>query len=173
MALTSGARLEELGQCEVRDVARYMDGEPRLSLTIACDAQGHKRTKTAASNRTIPIPPILLRLGFADYVASLPADGRLFPDLMVDKFGLHTSRFSLWFNATFLRKTLGITSKTKVFHSFRHTFITAGREVEMSDEVRKAIEGHAQGTVASKYGYVPLRTMRRFLGKMEFPGFPL
>jgi integrase len=174
MALVTGARLEELGQCDVRDVGRYrVDGEPYLSLTIACDPEKQKTTKTAASNRTIPIPSLLIRLGFADYVASLDADGPLFPDLVIDCFGIRTSRFSTWFNAMFLRKTLGITSPTKVFYSFRHTFISAGREVEMSDEVRRAIEGHAKADVASRYGVVSLRAMRRFMDKMEFPGFPL
>jgi len=42
----------------------------------------------------------------------------------------------------------------------------------MSDEVRRAIEEHAKADVASKYGIVSLRAVRRFMDKLELPGSP-
>lgn len=94
------------------------------------------------------------------------------PTICIASSAIRTSRLSTSFNGTFLRKILGITDPTKAFYSFRHTYITAGREAKMSDEVRRAIEEHAKADVASKYGIVSLRAVRRFMDKLELPGSP-
>jgi len=42
--------------------------------------------KTASSARRVPLHPVILRAGLLDYAATVPQDGRLFPEL---KKGIH------------------------------------------------------------------------------------
>jgi len=84
LGLTTGARLEKIGQAMVAnvktdDAITYID----IDDYAATDDED-KSIKTGTSRRLVPIHSNLLRLGFDSYLKALIAAGhtRLFPDLI-------------------------------------------------------------------------------------------
>lgn len=146
MALFLGCRLEEMGQAFVSDIVT-MDGVLCLDIN---DRGGGKSVKAVSSRRLVPIHPELLRLGFAQYTASLPSDGRLFPQLKPDRFGKRTGNFSKWFGRW--ARDLGVEDRRKVFHSFRHTFKLACRRAGIEEEIHDLLTGHRGSGVGRSYG---------------------
>ena len=104
--------------------------------------------KTEAGERIVPIHPELIRLGSRDYVADRRAAGyrRVFPLWAKGADGTYSSRFSKFFNARLLTK-LGIKTPRLVFHSLRHNFMGAMRDVEINDSIKKVLIGHADNSV--------------------------
>ncbi len=150
LGLYSGARLEEMGQLEVSDIEFHPEHGPYICIRRAVDRS--KRTKNLNSVRNFPVHPKLVELGFLDFVASAKR-GRLFPALRADKYGVLTTSFSTWFGRYLDR--LDIKDSTRVFHSFRHTFIERGKEKStvVPTEVREAIVGHLSAEKIEKiYG---------------------
>lgn len=168
MALYMGPRLEEMGQALASDVV--VVGK-NLSLSINDEAEG-KSVKTASSRRIVPIHPELIRLGFKQYVASVPKSGRLFPDLKQDQFGKWTGNYSKFWGRW--ARGLGITDRRKVFHSFRHTFKAACRRAGLQEEVHDLITGHSGPGVGRGYGRAEqysddlVATLSAALAKVEF-----
>ena len=139
LALFTGARLEELGKLDKADVIQGHPSGAHICIRRAIDKS--QRTKNLNSVRNLPVHPTLVSLGFLDFVNSC-SEGRIFPDLRPDKYGIHTTSFSTWFGSYL--NDLGIVDKTRVFHSFRHSFIQRGKEkaAVVPPEVREAIVGH-------------------------------
>ncbi len=75
--------MEEVCQSRVSDVRR--EGDIHY-LDINAD-DPTKSLKNAGSARRIPLHPAVIAECFLDYVASLPKDGPLFPDMAPNKFG--------------------------------------------------------------------------------------
>lgn len=169
IAVYSGARVGEIGQL-VKENIRCPSGAKRIAYFMFNNEDG-RHTKNRFSNREVPIHPELIRLGLLDYVARLPKGARLFPLLKPNKYGDLTGGFSKWFGK-FLRKEIGIADKRKVFHSFRHTFISACKASRMPLSVRYAIVGHSEGTVDGNYGEVTLETMFKYLKSLKIDGMP-
>ncbi len=120
LALFTGARLGELTQLYVSDVVD-LEGIPCLNIS---DEEEGQRLKTGNAKRLVPMHSALTELGFLRYAAKLRAEGveRIFPELTLrrDGFGHAASN---WFQR--YKKRCGIHEKqTKVFHSFRHLFIS-------------------------------------------------
>lgn len=159
LALFTGARLEELGQLRPMDVQqeRYPDenGEERPGwfIHIREDEADDLKLKNAASERTVPVHAELERLGFIKYAEAAKEAGqaRLFPLLKPNKFGRLTAKWGEWFSP-YLRKTVGVTDKRMVFHSFRHTFKDYARHAGIIEGVQRQIRGHSSGDVADDYG---------------------
>lgn len=159
LALFTGARLEELGQLRPVDVQleRYPDdtGEERLAwlIHIREDDEDNLKLKNAASERVVPVHPELERLGFVAFVetAKKAKQARLFPLLKPNIYGRLTAKWGEWFSP-YLRKTVGITDKRLVFHSFRHTFKDYARHAGVVEGVQRQIMGHSPGDVADEYG---------------------
>lgn len=149
IALYMGCRLEEIGQLFVEDV-RTARGISYLA--IRGEAGGEQSVKTQASIRDVPLHPVLLKLGFLDYVAKVrrTASRRLFPDI-TSRRNKVTAAYSTWFGR-YLDK-LSIRERLKVFHSFRHTFKDACREAGIDPKVAIAFTGHADDSVAESYGH--------------------
>ncbi|MFC3442175.1 tyrosine-type recombinase/integrase [Sphingobium rhizovicinum] len=153
IGLFAGMRLNEICQLHTADV-RKLDGIWCFIVT----GQGEgKRLKTASSERIVPVHPALINMAFLKYVEDRRRSGdvRLFPELCVDAFGLHSGRFSRWF-ARFL-VTCDAAADRTCFHSFRHSFRDAMREAKVDREVVLALggwasSGFAGGAVADQYG---------------------
>jgi integrase len=122
-----------------------------------------KRVKTDASERVVPVPAELIRLGLLSYVqARRRADGQgawLFPSVSPDQGRAGVPAFSQWFGR-YLRAT-GVTDRAKVFHSFRHTVKDALRRGRADHEIREALIGHAQASTVS-WGYGANAMLSRF-----------
>ena len=159
MALYTGARLEELGQLRPQDITRltYPDncGQDQSSwfIRITEDGTDKLRLKNAASERLVPIHPMLEKLGFLAFVTTADEAGqdRLFPGLKPNIYGRLTAKWGEWFGP-YLRKVCGVTDKRLLFHSFRHTFKQYARHSRMIEGVQRQLMGHSPGDVADEYG---------------------
>ncbi len=122
-------------------------------------------SKNARSKRLVPIHRDLVTLGFLDHVEALRAKGQelLFPDWSP------SDKVNNWFNVTYLRRTLGITSKSKVFYSFRHTLATELARSGCDRQLSMMITGHAPQDIAATYIQdSPITLMAGALDKVAF-----
>lgn len=165
LGLLTGARLNELGQLYVKDI-HILEGA-QINITDRNCLDGHpKRLKNSTSNRIIPIHPILVELGFLDFVKSKRAV-YLFDDLHHHGSYEPTKPFSQWFGR-YLRRT-GILEKQKVFHSFRHTFKDECRRNGIEEEVHDALTGHGSKArqIGRSYGAgVPFEILDRAVASL-------
>lgn len=159
------ARVEEVAQALVTDV-RERDGTWYLDVN---DEGAGKSLKNAGSARRMPLHPALLTEGFLAYVAGLPRDGRLFPDLRPGAFGdldaAYSKRAGRWLRG------LGIADRRKVAnHSWRHRFKDVCRDAVVPRDVHDALTGHAGGGVGDRYGSGhSLRTLAEAVRKLPPP----
>ncbi len=153
IALFTGARLEEICQLHISDIRDSADG-PFFHITLESDDDtiGHtKQLKTEASNRTCPVHPELIALGFLSYVAELKTQGcaQLFPELRPEASGKMGARASEWF--TTYRRKCGVGAlagrSRKVFHSFRHTMNAELQKLGVAQEIRELLCGHKSASV--------------------------
>lgn len=141
--------------------------------------------KKGVSLRRFPIPQILLDLGFADYVRSIPRGEWLLPMQVSSRTPRNRARYALNALGDYLRTTLAEKNPLYVTYSFRHTVIDEAREVEVPQEVRDALVGHAEGDHRAKnagelfygarwYPATPLLKATAKLGRAHRlpPGFP-
>lgn len=164
LARFTGARLEELCQLHVDDITNHQ-GTPCLRID---DKHEGQQLKNTSSRRTLPIHPILLKLGLIEHVDTMRATGhtRLFPDLEATR-GKYGHAPSKWFSR--YKAKQGISDPRKTFHSFRHTFIDDLREASVQDSLIKRMVGHIDSTVTfGVYGSrIPLQAMLNALEKIE------
>lgn len=128
----TGARIEEL--C-------------RLSKDSVITVEGIKcfdfpRSKSKASQRVVPIHPKLLPT--IERLMEETKDGFLIPTSSHDHYGKRSHAISKAFGR--LRTATGF-SKLHVFHSFRHTIVTALIRAEVTDALVKELVGHETGSV--------------------------
>ncbi|MGO9740597.1 MAG: site-specific integrase [Roseiarcus sp.] len=168
IALFSGMRLEEIGQLDVNDI-RQSPVSPYFDITTLENKSPHgsdkpdprklnahrvdngKAVKTLGSIRRIPIHPLLIELGFLQFVARRRKEGgrRLFNHLNPYRERC-TKNWSRWWGR-YQNKEMTILPE-KDFHSFRHTFKDALREAGVVEKLQDALLGHASGKVGDKYG---------------------
>ncbi|MCP1173658.1 site-specific integrase [Ralstonia chuxiongensis] len=170
LGLYHGARLNELCQLEVADI-READGIPFMRFTQDSDAGEEKRLKTRNAERDVPIHPVLLQLGFLDYVDDQKRAGhvRLFPHITMSANGYYSENFGKWFGR-FCDKQ-GVTDARLDFHSFRHGFNDATRSAKADGDVVKGICGWAAGSsMRDRYGngYSVSRKLEELV-KVRFP----
>lgn len=174
MGLFSGARLNEL--CGLR-LADFAVREAADYFHVHAGADGQS-IKTQAANRLVPVHPKLIELGLMERVAALRASGedRLFPNLHPGPRG-YLSAFPSKFFGKLIDRMLGDDSEV-VFHSFRHTFISALRRAGVEREVRVAIVGHDEADsirndVHDTYGEEAFNRVVDAVRKVEWPGLDL
>ncbi|MEG3641343.1 DUF6538 domain-containing protein [Magnetococcus sp. PR-3] len=174
LALFTGARLEELGQLYLSDVK-----EEAGTFYIDINAHGpDKHLKNAVSARCVPIHSQLLGMGFLSYVERMRADSetRVFPLVVSAGSRQQTASFSQWWGRYSRSDDVGIAGRDKTFHSFRHTFITAGKSYRIPKAHRDALTGHADGSVSEEYGD-DMKTLVEVLAedveKVNYPGLDL
>jgi integrase len=146
MGLLTGARLNELCQLHLSDF-EVVDGVHCISIK---DAEEGQRLKNKSAKRLVPIHDKLIEVGLLRYVDRLRAQGhdRLFPtlELTEDAYGKMPSR---WFGR--FKKRCGIMKKhTKVFHSFRHTFISSLLDDNVPETTIAPIVGHEGSLVTAQ-----------------------
>ncbi len=145
IALFSGMRLAEIVGLMTADIAKR-DGVWCFDLR----PNEIRGLKTKQSTRIVPLHPELARLGFVEFVATLPPDGPLFSDLP----GIHANRIdaaqrklSRWIRPVFM----GVPEL--VFHSFRHTWVDACREAYIPRDIMERLGGwRAPGSAMGGYG---------------------
>jgi integrase len=147
---------------------------------------GFKRpVKTGVSLRRIPVPQILLELGFADYVRTVPRGQWLLPTPVVATKPKNRARYALNALGDYLNTTLGVVEKELVTYSFRHTVIDEAREAGVADGPRNTLMGHTEGAQRDKnagewyYGarWHPAKPLLKAAAKLGRahrlpPGFP-
>jgi integrase len=141
LGLYTGARLNELCQLHLEDI-RVVDG----ILSIDINSRGEKMLKNVGSRRIVPVHPVLVALGFTEYVEGLRKKGekRLWPALRMKRGGFGDD-FSKWYGRW--NRTHITTSKKKVFHSLRANFITALLNAGVDPAIVSALVGHVGGSM--------------------------
>lgn len=169
-AITTGARLEEVGQVALADVRR--DGEI-VYLDIdeyAIDEEAaEKSVKTDDSKRLVPVHAKLIELGFLGYCAAIAALGHseLFPDLKENSVGKRTKEASQRINRVIDRHVSN--DRRLVFHSLRHAFKAKGNDAKLTSRTLDQICGHAPVSTGERYGSeVRIRTIYRELHCIDF-----
>jgi len=163
----TGARIEELAALRLDDI-KEVDG-----VWVADINTSHRRLKNKSSIRQVALHPVVLGLGFADYVAKRRAQGNalLFPELGLRQ-GRRGVTASNWFGRFLSRQ--GITATDKVFHSFRHTLIDYCKQAGLDETALKDIVGHDNSSIT--YGLYGKRLRPKaqldFLAKIDI-GFDL
>lgn len=134
LALYHGARLEELTGLEVADL---VENQGYLLLHIRENSIRPRLKHRKHSERSFPVHPKLLELGFADYVkaARVAEITALFPsfsrgDTFGEEFVTHTK--------SLLSPAVG---RLVGMHCFRHNFETARRNSRMDSSVANYITG--------------------------------
>ena len=170
LSITTGARLEEVGQVALADVRRdgdivYLDIDEYADDPNAED----KSVKTDDSIRLVPVHDKLLELGFREYLDALNAQGhtQLFPDLKENSVGKRTKEASQKMNRIIDRHVSN--DRRLVFHSLRHAFKAKGNDARLTDRTLDQICGHAPVSTGSRYGSEPrIRTIHRELHEIDF-----
>jgi integrase len=99
-------------------------------------------SKSRASERIVPIHPSLLPT--IDRLSKASTDGFLIHTTSRDRYGKRSHAISKAFGR--LRTAAGF-SKLHVFHSFRHTVVTALIRADVPDALVKELVGHETGSV--------------------------
>ena len=138
LGLLTGARLGELAQLYLSDFVN-IDGIHCIDIS---DEQPDQKVKNKNAKRLVPIHDKLIELGILRYVEMLRQKGetRLFPEINEGRDG-YAQTPSKWFQRH--KKKCGIVDKhTKVFHSFRHTFISTLLDNDVPEHSVAKIVGH-------------------------------
>ena len=155
LAVFTGARLEELAQLRITDIVEIplASGKAQkawaFDINMGPDGKNHLKNKRAI--RQIPIHPSLLELGFMSYVRTFKDPlSLLFPKLTPNGDERLGAKWGEWFSS--YRKSLGLSGRDKVFHSFRHTFKDVCGGSKIVDRMQRQLMGHAPIDVADSYG---------------------
>lgn len=157
LALCTGARQGELAQLHLADFIVEKD-VPCINID---DSEPDKKLKSDAAKRLVPIHDFLIDLGILRHVERLREQGhtRLFPELTQRRDG-YGQAVSNWFAR--YRKRCGITAvQTKVFHSFRHTFICELLDAETPESAVAQIVGHEGSLITSQIYWNKRDAIRR------------
>ncbi len=162
----SGMRLGEIVQLGLGDVVVEGDAP---HFDIRADVATKATVKSKAGWRTVPMHRRLIELGLLEFVGERQAakkDARLFHLIRYGSDGSPSGEYSRWFARRLAQ--LGLKRPGLVFHSFRHGFIDALREVNCPGYVLKAIVGHEQGGVTDGYGQgATLKQKREWVDKID------
>ena len=170
--LFTGARTNEIAQLYVEHI-KEKEG---IHLFKIKDEQEDQSTKNKSSNREVPIHKTLIDLGFLKYVEyqkKLNKD-RLFSELYLTKnkgYGQHFGKIFNEFKYTWLdeeaKEKLNNNEILLDLHSFRHSFTTALRGGEVSDDYISFILGHKKNQT-QRYGSVPPKVYFTNINKVEY-----
>jgi integrase len=129
------------------------DGVPIVGIwCIDVAPEDGKSVKTTTSKRIVPIHPLLLELGFLDYVDAQKRAGKrdLFPGLKPEKANRAGENLGEWFSRYL--EYIGMKRDRVSFHSLRHSFDTHLLNREIPDVRVSELMGHAQqGQTRNRY----------------------
>jgi integrase len=141
-------------------------------MHVTKEGSERKRTKTAGSQRVVPVHSQLISLGFDKYHARAIALGKkqLF-DVKPDARGYFSGGPSKFFG-NYLRD-IGIkTGRDLNFHSFRHTVADAFRKAGFVDEEFAPLLGHTKATTTGKYGIMKPMVLAQRVAMIEAIKYP-
>jgi integrase len=143
IVLTLGSRIEEILLLKRTDV-RLRNGHYCLAIASGPANPG----KTEDSKRIVPLPQLLLDLGFVEWFHALPEQHGilLFPEAARRSAkGDVTSAFGKHFRRILDR--LGLGDFDEDFYAMRKTLSSMLRSAEVTDGQRQAIAGHQHGNI--------------------------
>lgn len=156
IALYSGARMNEICQLQVDNVFT-VGGIPCFEITDEGDETAS--VKTESSKRVVPVHPVLLQLGFLNYVLERRKEKRsrtkevprLWPMLKYKEGHGYAHDFSKSYR-NFNKRYVTQDSK-KVFHSFRHNFTDNLKQQGLQESMIAELVGHSVKSMTfSRYG---------------------
>lgn len=154
IALLTGARCNEIAQLYLDDIVNDDSAHPDRWRIMIRKPRPDQRLKNKFSNRSIPIHPRLIELGFLHYLDDVRALGfeRVFPALRYTEAAGYGDTVSDMFSG-YLRNKVKITDPLKEFHSFRHYFCTQALNQTQHEMLRiYDITGHErEGEFALTY----------------------
>lgn len=146
MIMTMGTRVEEVLILKRRNVIRRNGVH---CFVLGCDAD--QSAKSEDSERVVPVPQLLLDLGFVEWVRETAgADALLFPcaarrsssATLSDAFGKHLRH---------LLAQLGLADFDEDFYALRKTLSTELSRLNVADGRRQALAGHKGGTIINRH----------------------
>jgi len=157
LAAHLGARIDEICGAMVADI-EIINGVAYFHIRLdnrENDPDQEAEIKSENAERIVPLHAALIAENFLDYVAKLPKNGPLFPDLKPDRFGRRggngQKRISRW-----IRGTVKITDPRKQpNHAWRHRFRTLLRNpaLQIGEDVVDYLCGHSgNGGEGRSYG---------------------
>lgn len=183
LALFHGFRCNEAAQLYTEDVGEqdgvfFIDVRSERANGDRCD----KRLKNRQSDRRVPLHPVIVKMGFLEFVAARRLDAahpRLFPELPLGANGYFSDPFSKWFGH-FVEKAVGVECKA-TFHSFRHQFRNALDEAGVPIPDVELLGGWELMKRSAEHGYrrgprlsgARLLRMRDQIAKVQYPGLAL
>ena len=167
IAMLSGIRLNEACQLYKEDIVE-IDAIWCFDINANDDK---KRVKNLGSIRKLPIHPILIQLGFVEYVQGVKSK-HIWRNLRYDSKNGYGNLFQKWYQR--INRNIITKDKKKVFHSFRHAFTNNLKQQGVSGQLIAGIVGHATGSITmERYGksYNP-QIMLEALEKLDY-GFDI
>lgn len=172
IALYAGMRAGEIIQLTCKDI-KEEDGISYFDITKLEDDPDEeiKHLKTGSSYRKVPVHSAILELGFLEYVAARKT-GRLFAELKMGSDGTYSQPWSkFWYN---LGNKWKFRSKLHVFHSFRHNFVDALHEANVTDAIAMQLCGHTSDDAHWGYGKgASISRLKEEIEKIAYPGLGL
>jgi integrase len=171
LGLFTGARLGELTQLHVGDV-REEEGIPFLDIN---DDAPDKKLKNPSSKRRIPLHPVLVDLGFLSYVESVRkqrGDKKPLWNLKL-KRGSRGEDFGRFYQRI-NRKYIAPENQKRVYHSLRHTYGDAHKQLLTPEPIFRELMGHSHagaGEGMTRYGKrYELPLLLSYVEKVSFVG---
>ena len=163
LAIYTGARRGELVQLK-RENLKFDQGANRHYLLITDKGEG-QRVKTESGIRQIPLHQELISRKFVEFVEQ--ANDRIFE-------GLKSSQVTKWFGE--FRKKCEIEcfddyGQRKVFHSFRHTFVTKSRGGDNASDKVQQVVGHEKISVGETDRYTHNYQLKELLNVVDCIAF--
>jgi integrase len=169
IGLYTGLRLGEIVQLATADVK---DEAGILFFDITTEGDEGKRLKTASSKRRVPVPAVLMNLGFGEVLKRADPKRRLFEEVEIGETGFPSHAYSKWWGR--YARVVGFQEERTAFHSFRHNFADGLTAASVSDAIGKAIMGHADASTHALYGSKPpLPLLKLAIDKISFPAVDL
>ena len=166
VALFSGMRVEEICQLTLTDVRLQSD-----ILLFDVNDHDEKRLKNTSSRRLVPVHAQLLDIGFKDFISKSPGP-RVFQSLKADSRGKFSGAYEKRFSRI-LRKSAGIGDRQVTFHSLRHSFADACRNLDGTQTtpqpILERLMGHApSNAISAGYGHgYDLEKLNKWLQKID------
>jgi integrase len=167
IALFTGARAEEIASL---DVDQIIDVKGIWIIHI-------REGKTENAARKVPIHQQLLDLGILDYWKAVRDAGykKLFPHLRPGLNG-YKKNMSRMFGTYLDLPEVNIVHELKVFHSFRHTVVTALTNAGVNEGLKRALVGHDIDTRTSSHDdythskFLTLPNLQEAINKLHYSG---
>lgn len=144
IALAVGCRVNEVAQLDVKDVI-FFGGIQTIMFTeeTLSGVENNKKLKNETSCRNVPVPDILINLGFLDYVNYRAKKNKvkLF-ELTYTKDKGYGNQLTKFFADYTQEPSVNVWKlRKKVFHSFRHTWKNFSKNAGISKDIALNICG--------------------------------